>query len=100
MIQIAPVQHVELAEADAAGAHLFHRRLVFVAPRIGQCIGLVGAHAKVRAQLSCHATAPIDERAEDVEDQRAEVHLPLALRQASNAILLASSVGGYRPRID
>ena len=34
--EIAPVQHVELAERDAAGAHLLHAALVLAPPGIGE----------------------------------------------------------------
>ena len=35
-LEVAPVQHVELAERDAAGAHLFHAGLVFAPPGVGE----------------------------------------------------------------
>ena len=35
-LEIAPVQHVELGERNAAGAHLFHAGLVFAAPGVGK----------------------------------------------------------------
>jgi hypothetical protein len=102
-VQVASVQHLELAKRDTASAHLFHRRLVLGAPGIGQRAGFVGAHMQMAPQLARHAAAPIDERAEDVEDERTHplhAQRPWALRQASNAALLLSSVGGYSPRIE
>ena len=38
--------------------------------------------------------AAIDQRADDVEDQRAQGHRWRAWRQTSNSIFLASAVGG------
>ena len=36
LLQIMQVQHVEFTERDLARADLFHRRLIFVSPRIGE----------------------------------------------------------------
>ena len=71
-IEVAPVQHVELAEPDAAGAHLFHGALIFVAPGIrqGRPVERIAARLEHRLGLARNPAAPIDQRAEDVEQQR------------------------------
>jgi len=54
-IEIFPVQHVELAERRAARAHLFQRRLVLLAPGIGEGapVELVSAGAENALGLAC-----------------------------------------------
>src|SRR5882724_4464518 len=71
-IEIAPVQHVELAERDVPVAHLIHRALVFPAP--GVCEGKPVDRDAERLEdllgLARDAGAPIDQRTEDIEEQR------------------------------
>ena len=75
-IEIAPMQHVELAERHAAGAHLFHAGLVFVAPRIGEGepVERVPARLENALGLTRDAGTPVDQRAEYVEEQRLDGH--------------------------
>src|SRR5262249_8534072 len=75
-IEIFPVQHVELAERHAAGTHLLERRLILLAPGIGEGapVELVSGGAENGLSLACDTGAEIDQRAEDVEEQRFDVH--------------------------
>src|SRR5262245_3400418 len=70
------VQHVELAERHAAGAHLLHRGLVLAAPGIGEGepVELVATRRQHGLGLARDAAAPIDHRAEDIEEQRLRGH--------------------------
>src|SRR5689334_21916138 len=69
--EVAPVQDVELAERDAAGAHLFHRSLIFATPgvREGQPIERIAAGRQQGLRLARHRGAPVDQRAEYIEEQ-------------------------------
>ena len=75
-IEIFPVQHVELAERRAARAHLFQRRLVLLAPGIGEGapVELVSGGAENALGLARDAGAKVDQRAEHVEEQRFDIH--------------------------
>src|SRR5262249_32152823 len=77
-LEIVPVQHVELAERDAPAAHLLHRWLVLVAPGIGEAepIESIAERLENRLGLARDAGAPVDQRAEHVEEQslRADRH--------------------------
>ena len=70
-IEIAPVQHIELAEGNAAGAHLFHCALIFAAPGVGERrpVARVAARFQQRLDFARDRRAPIDQRAEHVEEQ-------------------------------
>ena len=70
-LEIAPVQYVELAERYAAGAHLVHGALIFAAPGVGES-GPIKRKTKRFQQCFCLARdrgAPIDQGAEDIEEQ-------------------------------
>src|ERR1700738_2829392 len=73
-IEIAPVQQVELAERDLSGAHLLHRRLILVPPRIGkgEPIESVAERLGKAVGFERPPRAAIDERAADVTEQRAD----------------------------
>ncbi len=104
-LEIVPVQHVELAERDAAAAHLLHRRLVLVPPGIGEGkpVELVAGRRKNALGLARDAAAPIDHGAEDIEEQRLDLDLHDAgPRPPSGAgglhALGLEHAGGRRPR--
>ena len=75
-LEIAPMQHVELAERNAAGAHLFHAGLVFAAPRIGEGepVKRMSPRLENALGLTRDAGTPVDQRAEHVEEQRPDRH--------------------------
>ena len=66
------MQHVKLAEADAAGAHLIHGALVFAAPGIreGEPVERKTLRLQHRLGLARNRRAPVDQGAEHVEEQR------------------------------
>ena len=69
---LCPVQHVKPGEGAAAGAAFLHRRLVARPPGIGEAMRVDVAAAELREEgprLPRDALAPVDHRAEDVEDQ-------------------------------
>src|SRR5262249_17749009 len=70
--EVAPVQHVELAERDTAGAHLVHGRLVLAAPGIreGEPVERQAERLERDLGLARDARAPVDQRPEYVEEQR------------------------------
>ena len=74
LIEIHAVQIVEHAPVDLAGAHALHGRLLERAPIVGEGrpieIDVLGA-AQFLA-VSDNGRMPIDDRAEDVEGQRAD----------------------------
>jgi hypothetical protein len=71
-LEIAPVQHIELRERDAAGTHLLHGRLVLAAPGVGEGrpVRPVAERFEHRLRLPRDAAAPVDQGAEHVEKQR------------------------------
>ena len=68
--EIAPVQDVELAECDPPAADFFHRRLVFVAPGIGEGKPVERMAKRLEDHLGFarDAAAPVDQRTEHVEE--------------------------------
>src|SRR4051812_10810679 len=70
-VEIAPVQHVQLAIGQAAAAHFLHGGVVPGAPSIGKSFAVDGdaARGKDIPCLACDRAAPIDQRAEHVEDE-------------------------------
>ena len=70
------MQHVEPAEGQAPGAHFLHRRLVFVAPCIGERrpVERDALRRQQRLGLARDRAAPVDQGAEHVEDQRLDGH--------------------------
>ncbi len=70
-IEIAPVQYVEFSEADVARAHFLHRALIFTAPSVGEGRPVEGVAEwfKHGFRLAGDGRSPIDERAEDIEEQ-------------------------------
>jgi hypothetical protein len=75
MIEIAPVQCVELGERNRTAAHVLHRRLVARTPGVGKALAVErrAVGRKRRTGLAGYAAAPIDQGAEDVEDQRLDI---------------------------
>ena len=71
-LEIHPVQHVELGERDFAGPHALHARLVLAAPGVGerQPIERMAERLEDRLRLARDRVAPVDQRAEHVEEQR------------------------------
>ena len=70
-IEIAPVQQVELAERNVPVAHLIHRALVLAAPgvRKGEPVDRDAERLEDLLGLARNAGAPIDQGAEDIEEQ-------------------------------
>src|SRR5256885_9825931 len=70
-VEIAPMQHIELAERSTAGADLFHRRLVFVAPGVceGEPVERIAERLENNLCLTRDTGAEIDQRTEDVAEQ-------------------------------
>ena len=66
------MQHVELAERNTAAAHFVHGALVLAAPGIreGEPVELITLRLQHRLGLARNRGAPIDQGAEDVEEQR------------------------------
>src|SRR5262249_42951872 len=86
-IEIFPVQHVELAERRAARAYLLERGLILLAPGIGEGppVELVSGGAENALGLARDAGAKIDQRTEDVEEQRLDAHRRCAVRRTPPA---------------
>src|SRR5262249_6923785 len=86
-IEIFPVQHVELAERHAAGAHLLQGRLILLTPGIGEGgpVELVAGGSENGLGLARDAGAKVDQRAEDVEEQRLNAHRRRAVRRTPPA---------------
>src|SRR6516162_7400321 len=74
-LEVAPVQHVELAECTAPAAHLFHRRLVPVTPGVGKCepVEHIAEWLEYLLGLSGNARAPVHESAEHVKEKRSDI---------------------------
>ena len=72
-LEVAPMQHVELAERNCTVPHLVHGGLILAAPGIGEGepIELVAERLQHGLGLARDAGAPVDQRAEHVEEQRA-----------------------------
>ena len=70
-LQVAPMQHVELRERHAPRPHLLHGGLVLAAPGIGEGWPIEGMAERRQDALALagDAGAPVDEGAEDVEEQ-------------------------------
>jgi hypothetical protein len=70
-LEIAPVQYVELAERYAARAHLVHGALIFAAPGVGEGEPVERKSERLEHHLGLarNRRAPIDHRAEHVEEQ-------------------------------
>ena len=66
------VQRVEVAPTARAVVDLGEDRRVAGAPAVGQLLGVAGDAA--RAERAGDSRAPVDQRAEDVEDERADGH--------------------------
>ena len=76
LVQVLPVQHVELDEAALAAAHALHGRLVARPPgqREGVPVETEAARGAERGDLARDAAAPVDDGAEDIEGQGFHVH--------------------------
>ena len=70
-LEVAPVQDVELAERQPAGADFLHRRLIFAAPGVGkgEPVERMAERLEDRLGFARDAGAPVDQRAEHVEEQ-------------------------------
>src|SRR4029450_9040959 len=70
-LQVAPMQHVEAAERNATVADLVHGRLIFSPPRIRErdTVDRMAEGAKKALGLAGDAGAPVDQRAEHVEQE-------------------------------
>ncbi len=70
-LQHLAVEHVELGEGTAAGADLLHRRLIEVAPGVGEFepVGFDAAGCEQAFRFAGDASAPIHHRAEDVVEE-------------------------------
>ena len=58
-LEVAPVQHVELAERDAAGAHLLHGGLVFAAPGVREGEPVEGVAERREDASRLRARSPV-----------------------------------------
>jgi hypothetical protein len=65
------MQNVELGEWNAPRPYFLHAGLVFVAPGISEAqpVGVVSEQLQHRLGLAPNAGAPIDEGAENIEEQ-------------------------------
>ena len=76
-LEVSPVQRVELRERQAPRPDLLHRGLVLAAPGVGE--GLPVAAPAERSEdalrLARDAAAPIDQRAEHVEEESLDLAL-------------------------
>src|SRR5947208_10721354 len=72
-IEVAPMQHVELAERNAPGAHFIHGRLILVPPGIrkGKPVKREAERLEDRLGFACNAASPIDQRPEHIEEEGA-----------------------------
>src|SRR5262249_33194015 len=70
-LKIAPVQHIELAERNAAGTHFFHGALILPTPSIGhrQPIKRVATRLEQCLRFTRHPAAPVDQRAKHIEEE-------------------------------
>src|SRR5262245_55630811 len=70
--EIAPVQNIELAERDLAGANFLHSGLVFTPPGIreGKPVEVVSKGSEDPLRLAAHRGAPVDERPKHVKKHR------------------------------
>jgi len=70
-VEIAAMQNVEAREGNAAGADFFHAGLILSAPGIGESepIESEAERRETRLNLRCDAAAPVDQRAENVEEK-------------------------------
>src|ERR671930_1095961 len=70
------MQHVELAEWHASGAHVLQRGLILVTPGVGEGepIEMVASGSENALGLARDAGSKIDQSAEDVEEQRLDRH--------------------------
>src|SRR5580704_19499862 len=71
-LEVAPVQHIELAEWQAPSSDLFHCRLVFVAPGVGkrEPVERTPQGFEYRLGIAGDAVTPVDQRTKNVEEQR------------------------------
>lgn len=86
--QVFPVQRVQRHERTPAAAHGFHSRLIAPAPGIGKRRRAGGRPMtfEKRRHLAGHAVAPVNHRAEHIEQQGPDlVHLSPLCRQAATA---------------
>jgi hypothetical protein len=75
-VEHAPMNHIELGEWNAARAHLVHPRLILRAPRRiseREPVKRIAQRLEDRLSLARNPRAPIDHRAEYVEEQRSHV---------------------------
>src|SRR5262245_42638852 len=75
--QALAMQDVEQRERTPPRAHFVHRRLVELAPLHGELEPVDAAEAlllRIRPQVPAYARAPVDDRAEDVEQAGTDVH--------------------------
>ena len=102
-IEVAPMQRIELAEGQPPAADFFHRRLILVAPSVGERVPVERDSKRREGGLhfSGDASAPVDQRAEYVEDESLDRHalegcqwrLALSLSRAAAISVLLSLPG-------
>ena len=97
-IQVAPMQAVELAERQLATAHLGHGRLVLGTPGVGEGEPVhVGIPRRQRGtHLACDRRAPVDQGAEDIEDQCIDGRLHRVGRLSGESTLARRRAGENR----
>src|SRR4029079_6353109 len=71
-LEVVPVKHVELAEGDATGPHLFHSRLVFGPPGVGKAGPVEGMSKGPEDPVSLPGDpgAPVHQGTENVKEHR------------------------------
>ena len=71
-LEVVPVKHVELAEGDASGPHLFHSWLVFGPPGVGKGrpVQVIPKRLQEPFDLAGNPRPPVDEGPEHVEEHR------------------------------
>ena len=86
-IEIFAMQLVEPDKAAPAGADLLHRWLVFGPPSLGEGwpVEVVAERAEQRLRLARDRGAPVDEGAEDIEEQCGD-HVERAARSAPSQL--------------
>ena len=94
-LEVAPVQQVELREGQAAAPYLLHGGLVLPAPgvREGSPVEPVAERRQHALALPRDPCAPVDEGAEDVEEEGAGLvaHAPkLRGRGFKSSVLIGS----------
>jgi hypothetical protein len=101
-VEIAPMQHVELAEGNPARADLLHRALIFAAPGFREREPIKRKPKWLENALGFprNSCAPVDERSENIKEQRPCGHDQLRHCRAATpgqSIASSSGAGAFGP---